>query len=113
MLYKEIARYEQCVSIQYNDPRTVSPKEFEIVVTCSDKKNGTINHKVPVRHSLWTHSLFNVWIYDGAAEKIMEALSWTRAKLKQLEQQQLSPISPETAMRNIYFVDTPILKPVK
>jgi thymidylate synthase len=72
------------------------------VVTCSDNENGTINHKVDVRDSLWTHSLFNVWIYDGAAEKIMEALSWTSAKLKQLEQQQLSL---ETAMGNIYFVD--------
>ncbi len=104
MLYEEIARYEQCVSIQYNDPRTVSRKEFEIVVKCGDKKNGTINHKVDVRDSLWTHGLFNVWIYDGAAEKIMEALSWTSAKLKQLEQQQLSP---EIAMRNIYFVELP------
>jgi len=104
MKYEEIARYEQCVSIQYNDP-TVSPKKFEIVVKCRDKKNGTFNYKkVPVRHSLWTHGLFYVRDYAGAAEKIMEALSWTSAKLKQLEQQQLSP---EIAMRNIYFVELP------
>lgn len=105
MLYTEIAKYKQCVSIQYKRPER-SPISFEIVVKCTDNENGFINYVVPVKDVSWTHSVFNVWIYDEAVEKIMAAFAWTKTKLEQLETRQLST---ETAMRNVYFVDTRIL----